>query len=54
MTKAPNPNQTPSPNDQIPKKALCMNRLFLWSLEFGHWLLIGIWFLGHWDFPTGD
>jgi hypothetical protein len=46
MTKEPNPNQIPSPNDQIPKKMLSHGHPF-WDLGFGHWDLIGIWLLGH-------
>src|SRR6516164_7566349 len=44
MTRAPNPNQIPTPNDQTGNDTS--------PLGFGHWSFIGIWGLGHWDFSA--
>jgi hypothetical protein len=50
MTKEPNPNQIPRPNDQIPKKRSLLPPTLPWVLDLGIWSLIGIWALGHWSF----
>jgi hypothetical protein len=45
MTKEPNPDQIPVPNDQIPMKSrFCTGRAseFFWDLVIGAWDLIGI------------
>jgi hypothetical protein len=54
MTEEPNPNQIPITNDQMPGISYLTQAASSWDLALGHWVLIGIWYLGHWEFALAQ